>query len=379
MRRPSKIGLVLSGGGARAAYQVGVLLGIARLLPDPQRNPFPIICGTSAGAINAVALASGAGNYQLAVATLAKVWKQLHIPDIYDASTAYFVKTFLHFGVSLLSAGHAWPNPQSFLDNAPLRATLSQTMQFGAIASAIDGGYLEALALTASCYTTGMSVTFFQGQEELEEWTRYQRLGLREQIGLDHVMATSAIPLIFPSVRIGEKFYCDGAVRQLSPLSPALHLGAEKLFVVGLASQRPDTIERRNIGAYPMPAQIFGHLLNSVFIDSMAVDMERLTRINHTVSLLQSNEALACQTRLKKVEIFQLNPSRSLEGIVYRHTRLFPPILRFIMKGAGATRQRGTALATYLLFEPDYCRELIALGYRDALHHREEIRQFLEL
>ncbi|AVG18068.1 MULTISPECIES: patatin-like phospholipase family protein [Chromobacteriaceae] len=379
MGGPSRIGLVLSGGGARAAYQVGVLLGIARLLPDPRHNPFPIICGTSAGAINAVALAAGAGNFQLAVNTLAKVWKHLHIADVYDVSAGYFIKTFLHFGVSLLSAGQAWNNPQSFLDNAPLRDTLGRWMPFEGIAPSIDSGALQALALTASCYTTGMSVTFFQGQEHLGEWMRYQRLGVRERIGLDHLMATAAIPLIFPSVRIGEKFYCDGAVRQLSPLSPALHLGAEKLFVVGLASKRPDTIERRNVGSYPMPAQIFGHLLNSVFIDSMAVDMERLTRINHTVSLLQSSEELAHQTQLKKVDIFQLNPSKSLEGIVYRHTHLFPAMLRFIMRGTGATRQRGTALATYLLFEPAYCRELIALGYRDTLQQKDAIREFLEL
>ncbi|POZ62707.1 patatin-like phospholipase family protein [Chromobacterium alticapitis] len=379
MRRPSRIGLVLSGGGARAAYQVGVLLGISRLLPDPERNPFPIICGTSAGAINAVALASGAGNYTLAVSALAKVWKQLHISDIYDASTLYFVKTFLHFGFSLLSGGHVLRNPQSFLDNAPLRGLLGRIMNFDGVGRALDAGALQALALTASCYTTGMSVTFFQGGEEMDEWARYQRLGVRERIGLDHVLATSAIPLIFPSVKIGEKFYCDGAVRQLSPLSPALHLGAEKLFVVGLASQRPDMIERRNIGSYPMPAQVFGHLLNSVFIDSMAVDMERLQRVNRTIALLQEHEDLACQTQLKKVEIFQLNPSKSLEGIVYRHTSLFPPILRFIMKGTGGTRQRGTALATYLLFEPGYCRELIALGYHDTLQHKHEIRAFLEL
>jgi NTE family protein len=379
MRRPSKIGLVLSGGGARAAYQVGVLLGISRLLPDPERNPFPIICGTSAGAINAVALASGAGNYHLAVTTLAKVWKQLHIQDIYDASTLYFVKTFLHFGLSLLSGGRVWRNPQSFLDNAPLRGLLARIMNFDDVDRSIHSGALQALALTASCYTTGMSVTFFQGAEALDEWSRYQRQGLRERIGLDHVMATSAIPLIFPSVKIGEKFYCDGAVRQLSPLSPALHLGAEKLFVVGLASQRPDTIERRNVGSYPLPAQVFGHLLNSVFIDSMAVDMERLQRVNHTVSLLQDHAELASRTSLKRVEIFQLNPSKSLEGIVYRHTDLFPPVLRFIMKGTGGTKQRGTALATYLLFEPGYCRELIALGYHDALAHKDEIRAFLEL
>ncbi|AXT47232.1 MULTISPECIES: patatin-like phospholipase family protein [Chromobacterium] len=379
MGRQSDIGLVLSGGGARAAYQVGVLLGISRLLPDARVNPFPIICGTSAGAINAVALASGAGNFHLAVSTLAQMWKQLHIQDVYDASSGYFLKTFLHFGLSVMSGGRLWRNPKSFLDNAPLRELLTKVMVFEGIDHSVRHGALKALALTASCYTTGMSVTFFQGADSLEEWERYQRLGMRERIGIEHMMATSAIPLIFPSVCIGEKFYCDGAVRQLSPLSPALHLGAEKLFVVGLASKRPDTIERRHSGFYPSPAQIFGHLLNSVFIDSMSVDMERLTRVNHTVSLLQSHEELARQTQLRRVDIFMLNPSKSLEGIAYKHTRLFPPLLRFLMKGTGATRHRGTALATYLLFEPGYTRELIALGYKDALHQKEAIRRFLEL
>ncbi|MDF0604786.1 patatin-like phospholipase family protein [Neisseriaceae bacterium TC5R-5] len=379
MARQAHIGLVLSGGGARAAYQVGVLMGIARILPDPKLNPFPIICGTSAGAINAVALASGAGNFQYAITNLAQVWKQLHINNVYDASSWYFLKTFLHFGLSIVSGGRLWRNPQSFLNNAPLRELLARTMVFEGVDHAIKQGSLEALALTASCYTTGMSVTFFQGEEGVEEWDRYKRVGLREPIGLDHMMATSAIPLIFPSVKIGDKFYCDGAVRQLSPLSSALHLGAEKLFIVGLASQRPDTIERRQSGPYPSPAQIFGHLLNSVFIDSMSMDMERLTRINHTVSLLQTHAELAGKTQLRKVETFILNPSQSLEGIAYKHTHLFPPLLRFLMQGTGATRHRGTALATYLLFEPGYTRELMALGYHDAMRQKDQIKQFLEL
>lgn len=379
MTGQKKIGLVLSGGGARAAYQVGVLLAISRMLPDPRVNPFPIICGTSAGAINAVALASGASNYQHAVLTLSQVWKQLRIRDVYDASAPYLLKTFLHFGVALLSGGRLWGNPQSFLNNAPLRDMLRRTMAFEGVDYSLECGSLQALGLTASCYTTGMSVTFFQGAEHLSEWERYQRLGVRERIGLDHMMATSAIPVFFPSVRIGEKFYCDGAVRQLSPLSPALHLGAEKLFVVGLASKRPDTIERRRNGSYPTPAQIFGHLLNSVFIDSMAVDMERLTRVNHTLSLLENHQELTGLTQLKKVDIFMLNPSKSLEGIAYRHSRLFPPVLRFVMSSTGATGQRGMALATYLLFEPGFCRELIALGYRDALHQKDDIMRFLEL
>lgn len=379
MAGKSKIGLVLSGGGARAAYQAGVLLAISRLLPEPERNPFPIICGTSAGAINAVAVAAGAGNYRQAVRYLAQMWKQLHINNVYDASLAYFLKTFFHFGIAIATGGRGWRNPRSFLDNAPLRDFLARTMPLDGIQDSLQQNALQALALTASCFSTGMSVTFFEGQSSINEWSRHQRMGVREKISLDHLMATSAIPLIFPSTQIGKLHYCDGAIRQMTPLSPALHLGAEKLFIVGLSSQRPQGVERRTTGLAPSPAQIFGHLLNSVFIDSMSMDMERLLRVNHTVSLLEGHQELCTQTNLKQVDIFMLNPSKSLESIAYQYAHEFPPVLRFLMKGAGGTRQRGMTLATYLLFEPGYCRALIALGYKDALNQREAIKQFLEL
>lgn len=373
------IGLVLSGGGARAAYQAGVLLAISRLLPEPERNPFPIICGTSAGAINAVAVAAGASNYRQSVRYLAQMWKQLHIHHVYDASLGYFLKTFLQFGVAIATGGRGWRNPRSVLDNAPLRDYLRQVMPFDGIQSSLQQGALQALALTASCFSTGMSVTFFEGQPGIEEWSRHQRVGVREKISLDHLMATSAIPLIFPATQIGQLHYCDGAIRQMTPLSPALHLGADKLFIVGLASQRPAAVERRVTGMAPTPAQIFGHLLNSVFVDSMSMDMERLLRVNHTLSLLEGQQDLCARTSLKPVEIFMLSPSKSLESIAYQYAHEFPPVLRFLMHGAGGTKQRGMTLATYLLFEPGYCRALITLGYQDALDQKDAIKQFLEL
>lgn len=375
------VALILSGGGARAAYQAGAMLALSKLLPDPSRNPFPIISGTSAGAVNAVALAAGATDFRRAAGYLAQVWKQVHIENIYDPSLAYFVKTFLHFGVSVLTGGRGWTNPRSFLDNSALRGLLDGVMQFEGIEQSIRAGALRAVALTASCYSSGMSETFFQGDDSIQPWSRYQRVGVREKLGVDHLMATSAIPLIFPSARVGSRYYCDGAVRQMAPLSPALHMGAEKLFIVGVGGRGGAQADRRQGREFthPSPAQIFGHLLDSVFLDSLSSDMERLLRINHTVSLLQAYPELAEQTPLRRVDAFVLNPSHSLEEIAYRHGNRFPRVMRFVMQGAGATRKRGSVLASYLLFEPEYCRELIALGYKDVLNQKQAIGEFLEL
>lgn len=378
LQQQNQVGLVLAGGGARAAYQAGVLLAVSRMLPKKVNNPFPIICGTSAGAINAVALAAGAVHFRRAVVHLAQMWKQIHIHNVYSADLAYFLKTFFHFGVSLLTGGRGWANPQSFLDNEPLRELLSGVMELENIHTSIQQEALTALALTASCLSTGTSVTFFEGGPQVGEWQRYQRMGVRERINLDHIMATSAIPLIFPAVKLGGRYYCDGAVRQMTPLSPALHLGAEKLFIVGLASGR-DVSMNGVSSLYPSPAQVFGHLLNSIFLDSLSMDLERLLRVNHTVSLLSADPELASQTNLKQVDIFMISPSQSLERIAYKYTDLFPPVLRFLMKGAGGTKRRGTVLASYLLFEPAFCRELIALGYHDAMVREHEIKYFLEL
>jgi len=373
------IGLILAGGGARAAYQAGVMVAVSRILPDARHNPFPVICGTSAGAINAAGLACGAVDFRAAAGHLAQIWRQIHIENVYHADWPTFLKTFLHFGVSIASGGRFWNNPRSFLDNSPLRQLLTSTMTFEGVERARQAGVLHALALTASCYSSGKSVTFFDGHPDIGEWSRQMRVGTRDRIGLDHLMASSALPLIFPAAKVGGQYFCDGAVRQMAPLSPALHLGAEKLFVIGLAGPRPHERREEVAADYPPPAQVFGHLLNSVFADSMSSDMERLIRVNHTVSLLRHHEELASKTPLHRVEVFMLNPSVSLEEIAMRHLHQFPAVMRFVLQGAGATRMRGLSLATYLLFEPGYCRDLIALGYKDALRHRDEIFKFLEL
>lgn len=376
MANPGKTGLILAGGGARAAYQAGVLLAVSRLSSRRGCNPFRVICGTSAGAINAAGLACGAEDFRGATVHLAHLWRRIRIDDVYRTDPGYFIKTFLHFGVALASGGRLWRNPNSLLDNAPLRAYLQRTVSFDAIGRSLSAGALDALALTASCYANGQSVTFFHDAGALDEWRRQMRCGVRATIGLDHLMASSALPLIFPSVRIGERYYCDGAVRQMSPLSPALHLGATRLFVIGLSG--PQAVAPAGGYGYPTPAQVFGHLLNSVFADSMSSDLERLHRVNHTVSLLPRDGASA-GTALRRVEVLQIQPSVPFETVVRRHLSRFPPVMRFVLHGTGGTRRRGLSLATYLLFDAAYCRDLIALGYGDGLAHQEEIRSFLEL
>lgn len=372
-----KTGLILSGGGARAAYQVGVLMAIADLVPRGTRNPFPVICGTSAGAINAAALAGSAHNYRMGVRGLERVWANLTADQVYRTDVYSFLRSILRWFVTTTVSG-ATPVNSALLDSRPLRKLLSLVVNFQRIQQALDNGDLEALSITASSYTNGESVAFFQAGGEQAEWQRARRFGRRSRITVDHLMASSAIPILFPAVEVAGRYYGDGALRQLAPVSPALHLGAERILVIGV-SGNTSAEHQRQVTGYPSLAQVLGHILNSLFVDTLEGDVERLERINRTLSVIPEPVRRQNGIALRDVEVLKIYPSQPIDEIAADHIGELPRTLRFFLRGSGATRSPGATAVSYLLFEPGFTRSLMSLGYRDAMKRENEIRAFLGL
>jgi len=368
-----RAGLVLTGGGARAAYQVGVLKAVRDLLGNPVANPFPIVCGTSAGAINAATLAVFSDNFTRAVGNLLEVWENMHCGHIYRTDPWHIMKTGARWLSAMMLISR--DNPMSLLDNEPLRHMLQRNLPFERIQTHIDSGALYAVCVTVSGYTSGQSVSFFQGGSGIEAWERNQRIGAAVPLNLDLLLASSALPFIFPAVKVHREYFGDGSMRQIAPVSPALHLGADRVLIVGTGRQSLEQARVRS-SIYPSLAQIAGHALNSIFLDSLAVDIERLERINRTVRMIPPERLEGSSLMLRPVRVLFITPSQPIERIAARFVHDLPRSVRFILRPTGALSRAGSNLASYLLFEESFCRALIDLGYQDTLAREAEVRDF---
>jgi NTE family protein len=375
-RARARAGLVLTGGGARAAYQVGVVKAVRDILGSPTRNPFPILCGTSAGAINVATLAVFADDFSRGVGSLLEVWEHMRCEHIYRTDAWNIMRAGARWLASMMLLSRH--NPISLLDNAPLRAMLGKNLDFDRIQVHIDSGALYAVCVTASGYTSGQSVSFFQGGSHLQGWERNQRIGAAVGIKLDYLLASAALPFIFPAVKVHREYFGDGSMRQIAPVSPALHLGADRVLIVGTGRQTTDDARARS-NTYPSLAQIAGHALNSIFLDTLMVDIERLERINRTVKLIPPERLAESNVQLRAVKVLYITPSQPLERIASRFIHELPRTVRFVLRPSGALNRAGSNLASYLLFEEPFCRALIDLGYRDTLAREAEVREFFEL
>ena len=363
---PPVLGLVLTGGGARAAYQVGVLKGIAELLRRGSGSPFPIITGTSAGAVSAVALASDPAHFRQAVYAIERVWRDFRVHHVFKADPVSVLRSGLHWMLALVSGGWLVRPPHSLFDNTPLWNLLRAKLNFDGIPRGLYKKHLEAIGICATSYADADSMTFFASASVVDPWQQAFRKGARVQVTLDHLMASLAIPFLFRPIRIQDHYYGDGAMRQTSPLSPAIHLGANRLFVIGVGDATNSSLSPADPGAVPTFGQMFGFMLDSLFMDQLSRDLEVIKLYNH-------------RPDVRHIDTLVITPSQDLSEIARRHRRELPASLRALLRTLGANNSAGTQLLSYLLFERGYTRELIALGHADARARAAEIRSFLAL
>jgi NTE family protein len=375
---PKRKALVLPGAGARGAYQVGVLKAVAQLLPKRAHNPFAIISGTSAGAINAAVLAGRAAHFERAVRDMERVWANFRAHQVYRTDNWTMLKTSLHWLSAAIFGGLGVRNPSALLDNAPLRYLLTRDVRFGGIARAIERGHVDALAITASAYTSARSVTFFQAKPELKPWTRVRRIGRAEKITLDHLMASAAVPFVFPPVRIAGEYYGDGSMRHRAPLSPAIHLGCDRMLVIGVRDERPDPEPPSAADpGVPTFAHLAGYMLDTLFMDGLYSDLERLQRLNRIVEQTGPAKLKDGLENLRPLHTIVIVPKEDIRAIAARHLHELPRGVRLLLGGLGAMNRGGMQLVSYLLFEAGFTRELIEMGYRDAFAMEDELRAFL--
>lgn len=367
------LGLVLPGGGARGAYQVGVLRAIAEFA-GPHRHPFSVISGVSAGAINAAVVASHAHQFAHGIARLEHFWATMRCHHIYRTDWPTIARTGVHWAITLIFGGVFGVSPRSFLDSSPLSELLEENFDTASLQHAIDSGALRGLAVTASGYSSARAVSFFQGQPGIRGWRRTRRDGVADRIRAQHLMASAALPFVFPAIKIAGQYYGDGSLRLTAPLSPAIRLGADRILIIGSRDERRNLIPED--ADYPSLGELTGYMLDTLFMDQLNADIERANRINSTLALLSQEAAQGA--RLRPVETLVIKPSEDIRLITARHAHAMPRSIRTLLRGIGAWGG-GWQLVSYLLFESVYTRALIDLGYADAQARETELRDFLQL
>jgi NTE family protein len=371
------LGLVLTGGGARAAYQVGALKALAELFGNGPL-PFQVVSGVSAGAINGSSLAAEADDFPRAVKHLGDTWLSLTPEHVYRTDALSLVSIGSGWFRGLTTGGTQAPRRYNhLLDTGPLRDLLGREIRFERIHENIEAGLLRGLGISATNYETGTSVTFFDGVPEIQPWARSRRMGVKTAVTLDQVMASAAIPIFFPPVQVGRSWYGDGGVRLAAPMSPALHLGADRILTIGIRHPRTaaETVELNEVAArddLPL-SEILGVLMNAVFLDSLEPDIERVERVTDMLETIQRPP----DSHLRSVRILLLQPSQDLGVLAADQAMRFPRTLRFLLKGLGVSQKGGADLLSYLAFEQQYIERLVTLGYDDTRARFDEIREFV--
>jgi NTE family protein len=368
--------LALSGGGARGAYQAGALARIAEGLGED--FPFRIITGVSAGGINAASLASARGRFLQATRDLTAAWLRLTVDKVFKSNFTTLTLSAARW-LWMLGTGGVTPGfeVRGLLDTEPLYQYLARAIDVNGVDANIAKGRLRALALSATSYSTGATITFVEGAPGIPMWERARRHSVRANIGLNHIMASAALPLVFPAIQVGDDYYGDGGIRHASPLSPAIHLGADRVLTISARYPRTQEEEsEKQVVGYPPPAQILGMLMHGVFLDALENDAERVARINRTLALLPP------RTRhpegLRPVRLLVLRPSRDLGKLSASLAHHLPRPLRIIVRGLGAYRTSSPDFLSYVLFERPYISRLIEVGYEDAHQQWDDIARFLE-
>lgn len=370
-----KLGLLMTGGGARASYQVGVVRAIYEIM-NRRDKLFEIITGNSAGAINSTYLAANAENWDVATHNLGALWGRLKPDMVFDLRT----RTISDIGVRWFSGtllGGLTPKGSTvnhLLDTEPLRKLAQREIDFEHIISNLSHGHLQGVSLSTTNYNSGSNVVFYQGNDKIKDWARSDRFSFRCDLRIDHLMASAAIPFFFPPVQIGQSFFGDGCIRQTTPLSPAIHLGADKIIGIGVRYPRPqDQVRHMALSPFPNPTigQIAGVMLNAIFMDALESDVERMRRINELI-------AEGAHPELKSIPILMIKPSRDLGKMSAEHLKELPQMLRYLLRGIGVAGNEGTDLLSYLAFDASYTKPLMELGYDDTFKMKEEIKRFID-